>query len=75
MREVRHWHRLPRRLRMPQPWPCSKPGWEILEHPGLVRLSLEMAVGTSDFKVHSNSLALYDSIIFSYQTRNRREIK
>lgn len=51
---------------------------EILEHPALVGLSLETAVGTADYiiyEVHSNPLALYDSVIFSYQTRNRREIK
>jgi len=27
LRVVRHWHRLPRELRTPPPWKCSRPGW------------------------------------------------
>jgi len=27
MRVVRHWNRLPRKLWLPPPWKCSRPGW------------------------------------------------
>ena len=27
MRVLRHWHGLPRKLWLPPPWQCSRPGW------------------------------------------------